>query len=111
MSVVCVNNDVHVIMEDSDITEIIDKYCGSELSRIVANKIIEMDAEKLYAKEIAATDADAYLSDLESKESCLHDILDIVEELEDYITESKRINKDKIRERIQEIERLIGNEI
>ena len=111
MGVIYVNDESHIIMNDSDIIGIVDQYCGYELSQIIGSKIVDIDEKKLLAVEKAKTDEESYLSSLESAECCLRDILDIVEEMSGYIEDSKRINKDKIWSKMQEIIKLIGNEI
>ena len=111
MDVIYVNDESHIIMSDSDIVEIVDQYCGHELSQIVGNKMVDIDEKKLLAAEKARTDEESYLASLESAECCLRDILEITEGISKYIEDSKRINKDKIWDKMQEIIKLIGNEI
>lgn len=111
MGVIYVNNESHIIMSDSDIVEIVDQYCGHELSQIVGNKMVDIDEKKLLAAEKAKTDEESYLSSLEGAECCLRDILDVAEAGIEYIEESKRINKDKLYEMLHNIVKLIGNEI
>lgn len=111
MGVIYINNDSHIIMSDSDIVEIVDQYCGYELSQIIESKMVDIDEKKLLAEEKAKTDEESYLASLESCECCLRDILDIVETGIGYIEDSKRINKDKLYEMFQNIVKLVGNEI
>lgn len=111
MGVIYVNDESHIIMSDSDIVEIVDQYCGHELSQIVGNKMVDIDEKKLLAVEKAKTDEESYLASLESAECCLRDILDIAEKGIEYMDDSKRINKDKLYEMFQDIVKAIGNEI
>lgn len=111
MGVIYINDESHIIMSDSDITSIVEQYCGYELASIVSQKIIDIDEKKLLAAEKAKTDEESYLSSLESAECCLRDILDIAEEVSEYIEDSKRINKEKVWGRIQEIIKLINSEL
>ena len=111
MGVIYVNNESHIIMNDSDIVEIVDQCCGHELSQIIGSKMADIDEKKLLAVEKAKTDEESYLASLESAECCLRDILEITEGISKYIEDSKRINKDKIWDKMQEIIKLIGNEI
>lgn len=110
MGVIYVNNESHIIMNDSDIVEIVDQYCGHELSQIIGSKMV-FDEKKLLAEAKARTDEESYLASLESAECCLRDILDIAEKGIEYMEDSKRINKDKIYEMFQGIIKAIGNEI
>lgn len=100
-----------LIGSNKDIVEAIETHCSYELASLIASKMVDVDKEKLYAQERAQTDADSYLSDLESKECCLRDVLEIAEGLTDYMEEAKRINKDTIYQKLNEIVTLIGNEL
>jgi rhamnogalacturonyl hydrolase YesR len=111
MDVTYINGENYIIMNDSDIIEIIEKYCGYELSQLVESKIANVNYEKLLVKEKAKTDEESYLASLENIENCLRDIQDVVENMTEHLKESKRINRDKIHERLKEILTLINNEI
>ena len=100
-----------LIGSNKDIVEAIEEHCSYELASLISSKLVDVDAEKLYAQERAMTDADSYLSDLESKECCLRDVLEIAEGLTDYMEEAKRINKDMIYQKLNEIIKHIGNEL
>lgn len=112
MENIALNNGKTVLIgSDRDIVETIEAHCGYELASLISSKMVDVDKEKLYAQERAQTDADSYLSDLESKECCLRDVLEIAEGLTDYMEEAKRINKDTIYQKLNEIVTLIGNEL
>lgn len=111
MGVIYVNDESHIVMNDSDIVEIVDQYCGHELSQIIGNKMVDVDEKKLLAVEKAKTDEESYLASLESAERCLRDILDIAEKGIEYLEDSKRINKDKLYKMFRDIVKAIGNEI
>ncbi|WP_024348503.1 hypothetical protein [Lacrimispora indolis] len=112
MENIALNNGQTVLIgSNKDIIEAIETHCSYELASLISAKLIDIDAEKLYAQERAQTDADSYLSDLESKECCLRDVLEIAEGLTDYIEEAKRINKDMIYQKLNEIIKHIGNEL
>jgi hypothetical protein len=112
MENIALNNGKTVLIgSNKDIVEVVEERCSYELASLIASKMVDIDAEKLYAQERAQTDADSYLSDLESKECCLRDVLEIAEGLTEYIEESKRINKDTIYQKLNELIKLIGNEL
>lgn len=112
MENIALNNGQTVLIgSNKDIVEVIEEHCSYELASLISSKIVDVDREKLYAQERAQTDADSYLSDLESKECCLRDVLEIAEDLTNYIEESKRINKDTIYQKLNELIKLIGNEL
>lgn len=100
-----------LIGSNKDIVEVIETHCSYELASLISSKMIDVDAEKLYARERALTDADSYCTDLESKECCLRDVLELIEGLMDYMKETKRVDKDKIYLRLIEIEKIIENEL
>lgn len=112
MKNVLLNNGKQVIISnDRDIADIISENLSYELSEMVSNRIADIDEERLYQAELARTDAVGYLSDIESKESCLNEVLDIAEELSEYIENSKRINKEKIYQKLNDIIKIISNEL
>lgn len=112
MENIALNNGKTVLIgSNKDIVEAIETHCSYELGSLILSKLVDVDAERLYAQERAQTDADSYCADLESKEYCLREVLDIAEELVDYIEETKRINKDTIYQKINDIVRIIGNEL
>lgn len=100
-----------LIGSNKDIVGVVEEHCSYELASLITSKMVDIDREKLYAEERAQTDADSYLADLESKECCLRDVLEIAERLTEYIEDAKRINKDMIYQKLNEIVKLIGNEL
>ncbi|WP_099467781.1 hypothetical protein [Konateibacter massiliensis] len=112
MENIALNNGQTVLIgSNRDIVEVVEEHCSYELASLISSRIVDIDAERLYAEERAQTDADSYLSDLESKECCLRDVLEIAEGLTEYIEDAKRINKDTIYQKINELIKLIGNEL
>lgn len=111
MGVVSVNNEYYIVNSDSDIVDIVDNYCGHEISQMVSTKMADIDTKKLLAKEKAKTDEESYLASLESAVTCLSDILEIAKDGIGHINNSKRINKDKISEMFNRIIQLVENEI
>lgn len=73
-------------------------------------KIIELINEADYTKQKISTDLESYESSLDSNNTCFLDILDIVQDLQTLLQE-KRINKTKISKSIEQIEKLISNQI
>ena len=106
------NNGQSVIIgSNRDIVEVIGEYCSYELASLVSGKMNDIDAEKLYAEERAATDADNYLRSLESAQRTMNDVWDALEEIRVYIEKSKRINKDTICQKLSETIRQIKREL
>lgn len=100
-----------LIGSNKDVIEVVEEHCSYELASLISSKLVDVDAEKLYAQERAMTDADSYLSDLENIQGCLRDVLGIAEGLTNHMKEAKRINKDMIYQKLNEIVKLIGNEL
>lgn len=100
-----------LIGSNKDIVEAIETYCSYELASLISSKLINIDAEKLYAQERAMTDADSYLSDLENIQGCLRDVLEIAEGLTDYMEVTKKINRNTIYKKLKELVRIIECEL
>lgn len=112
MENIILNNGKTVqIFSNKDIIEVIQDNCSYELGNIIAEKIEDIDSEKLYAEHRAMTDADSFLSDLEEKECCLTEVLESIQSLKKYMNESKKTNKDKIYEKLNNVIKLIENEL
>lgn len=103
-----------LIGSDRDIIEVVQEHCSYELASLISSKMADADSvdkEKLYAQERAQTDADSYLSDLENIQGCLRDVLEIVEELTDYMKVAKKVNRDTIYKKLKELVRIIECEL
>ena len=111
MAVINVNNENVVVLNDNDIIYHIEQNCGYELAGILKDRLVIDDYETKLAREKSTTDEEAYLSQLESIECCLRDILDEVEKQQDYLKESKKINRDTILQSMDRIIKMINNEI
>lgn len=107
MENIALNNGTNVLIgSNRDIIEVVEETCSYELASLISSKLVDLDQEKLYARERADSEAEGYLSSLESKESLLQDVWDTLEELKSYMEDAKRINKDII---YQKVNGLIGN--
>ena len=111
MAVINVNNENVVVLNDNDIIYQIEKNCGYELAGIMEERLVIDDYETKLAREKSCTDEEAYLGQLESIECCLLDILDEVEKQQEYLKESKKINRDTIYQSMDRIIQMINNEI
>jgi len=112
MENILLNNGQNVLIgSNRDIVEVIGEHCSYELASLVSDKINDIDAEKLYAEERAATDADNYLRSLESAQRTMDDVWDILEEVRTYIDEAKRINKGIVNQKLNEAIRQLTSEL
>lgn len=97
--------EVVTIDGNKGIVEVVEERLSHDLASVLDGKLIEIDEEKMYAEELAQTDAEAYLADLEDKQSSLQEVLEMVEELQEYV--KGRVNKDKLWNKLQDIEDII----
>ena len=111
MAVINVNNENVVVLNDNDIIYQIEKNCGCELAGIMEERLVMDDYETKLAREKSCTDEEAYLSQLESMGCCLRDILEEAEKQQEYLKESKKINRDTIFQSMDRIIQMINNEI
>jgi len=111
MGMINVNNKNVCILNDDDIVYHIEQNCGYELAGILKDRLVIDDYETKLAREKSCTDEEAYLSQLESVECCLRDILEEVEKQQEYLKESKKINRDTIFQAMDRIIQMINNEI
>lgn len=111
MGMITVNNENVCILNDNDIIYHIEKNCGYELAEILKDRLVIDDYETKLAREKSCTDEEAYLSQLESIECCLRDILEEVEKQQEYLKESKKIDRRKIYQSLDRVIKMINNEI
>ena len=111
MAVINVNNENVVVLNDNDIVYHIEQNCGYELAGILKDRLVIDDYETKLARERSMTDEESYCAQLESMGCCLRDILDEVEKQQEYLEESKKINRDTIYQSMDRIIQMINNEI
>lgn len=112
MEVIELNNGKIILVDSNkDILEAVEEYCSRELSSLISNKLVDVDKEKLYAESRAATDADNYLSSLESVNSLMNDVINELEEITEYMEDTKRVDKNKIYQKLFNIIREIKMEL
>ena len=111
MGMINVNNKNVCILNDDDIVYHIEQNCGYELAGMMEERLVMDDYETKLAREKSCTDEEAYLSQLESIECCLRDILEEAEKQQEYLEESKKIDRNKIYQSLDRIIQMINNEI
>lgn len=111
MGMITVNNENVCILNDNDIIYHIEKNCGYELAGILKDRLVIDDYETKLAREKSMTDEESYCAQLESIECCLRDILEEAEKQQEYLKESKKINRDTIFQSMDRIIQMINNEI
>lgn len=111
MDIIQVNNNTYMIRNDADLVDAINQECGYELSRLVEQKLDSASYEEQLAEKQFNSDFFAYESQVESLGFCLQDVLQSVEELINYVDDSKKINRTVITDKLRYIKRLINSEI
>lgn len=105
------DGSTELIMSKKDIIDIAQNKLGSEYSNLISNMVDTQEENEIYAKERINTDLDSYESQLEEYRDCMLEVLEIAEEIETYIHESKYFEKKKALEKIELIIRKLNNEL
>ena len=102
-----VNNKNYTIFEPNDILYIIEKECSPELANVLRELITDLkekaDYDTNYVKEKLNTDLDCYESELEEYSNMCSEIRDTVEQLSNYIYDSKKLDRSHILEKLSDI--------
>ena len=106
------NNGTTVLIgSNRDVIETIGEHCSYELADLVERKYKE-DIEELQLKCQAESDEkENYERDIEGKTALLHDAVESIVDLMDYMRDAKRIDKEKIFTKLQNIHDDIWNEL
>ena len=108
-----VNNKNYTIFEPNDILYIIEKECSPELANVLRELITDLkekaDYDTNYVKEKLNTDLDCYESELEEYSNMCSEIRDTVEQLSNYIYDSKKLDRSHILEKLSDIRREMDN--
>ena len=108
-----INNNKYIVIEPNDILYIVEKECSSELANILRELIIDLkeqaDYGTRYVEEKLNTDLDCYESELEEYNNMCSEIRDTVEQLSNYIYDSKKLDRSHILEKLSDIRREMDN--
>ena len=105
------NTELAMISGIKDIAFYTEKYIGNEFSDYVIEYFNDAVDEYDYENECLKEELQNYTESLESNNRLLHDTVDTLEELIEYIETSKRINKEKILEKLKTLKINIWNEL
>ena len=112
-SIYTVNNKNYTIFEPNDILYIIEKECSPELATVLRELITDLkeqaDYGTRYVEEKLNTDLDCYESELEEYSNMCSEIRDTVEQLSNYIYDSKKLDRSHILEKLSDIRREMDN--
>ena len=100
------NGDMELLNDIEDFQTIVRTHLGSAAEQFVKDLKTEAD----YTKARINTDLDSYEGTLDSNRSCLCNVLEILEQLEEHVTD-ERLNRAKILSNIKEMMDLVSHEI
>lgn len=104
------NGNTEIIGNMKHFIEIIDDNLGYDARNYLSNTIEKLEHDADYNQAKINTDLESYEMSLESNTTCFMDILDYVEQMKELVN-AKRVNKDKLRKTLKDIENLINNQI
>ena len=102
-----IHNQYIYINSERDLCDIIEKYCGHEVSNLVSNICEKADIAKTYAKEKLYSDMDAYEEDLNSWETVGECIEEELSHYEEYDACHKNLNRERIEQMKNHIRSLL----
>lgn len=102
------NGSKELITNDNDLVDIADRFVGYEYSKIIENVVNTKSAEQQYAERKFKSDMISYEIQLDEYNSCLQDLNEVVNKLEDYLADAKRITRDKVTDYVTQIRKLIN---
>ena len=108
-----INNNKYIVIEPNDILYIVEKECSPELATVLRELITDLkeqaDYGTRYVEEKLNTDIDCYESELEEYSNMCSEIRDTVEQLSNYIYDSKKLDRSHILEKLSDIRREMDN--
>lgn len=104
MKNITLNSGKNVIVNENSLSDMMETV-REELSPEISDSLEEMLSDKLYdikeERETLRQEMRAYESDLEDAQFALHDVVDGVEELIQYISSSARMDRKKLLENLR----------
>jgi len=100
------DGSMEVLFSRDDFKRLIYEKLGSDAEQ----KLIEIIQEADYTQAKVNTDLESYEASLESNTRCFNDLLDSIKEAKQLLNE-KRLNKNRMVKLLDEIEKLISNQI
>ena len=99
-----IHDKPYIVFDEKDIFYIIDEECSPEVSDILRETITELKEQADYTSRKLDTDLISYDGSLDSYNSMCYVITELLEKLESYIEDSKRLDKKYILQLIHSIE-------
>lgn len=105
------DGQIVTISSNEDIVCVVRELCGDDLAHMIDTRLVDFDAEKLYAQALANTDAEAYLTSLERFGEVLFETAEVLEEISKYLEKVKRIDREVIYNKVVKLEQNIRHEM
>ena len=99
------------ILNPKDLVDIAYNKLGSEYSNEIEQIVQTQSENEIYANERLNTDLNSYEGQLEEYRDCMLEVMEIAEEIETYMHESKYFEKKKALEKIELIIRKLNSEL
>ena len=105
------NTELVTIADEKDVLYYIEQYMGSEFADCTKRNL-QSDYDELKGDyEFLKTEFDSYEESLEDMSGLMHDTIDALDEVIEEIETSKRLNKEKLMNKLSNLRRCIYNEI
>ena len=104
-----INNKPYTIFSEKDIYYIIDENCSSEISDMIREIIDDLKGKADYTSQKIGTDLDSYEAQLESYNNAFCDVTENLDKLDNYISDSKRLDRNEILSVIGDVRKQISN--
>lgn len=99
------------ILNPKDLIDIAYDKLGIEYSNEIEKVVNTQEENEIYARERLNTDLNSYEGQIEDYRDCMLEVIEIAEEIETYIHESKHFEKKKALEKIELIIKKLSAEL
>ena len=90
------NGNTELVTENRHLIDIAEEFIGYDFAKAIEKISKTASAESQYAEKKFKSDMEAYEISLDSYNTTIHDMSDVLEKIETYVSNSKRISRDKL---------------
>ena len=105
------NTELVTIADEKDVLYHVEQYMGSEFADCTKRNVQNVSSEIENKYKILQAEFDSYESSLEDMSGLMHDTVDALDEVIEEIETSKRLNKEKLMNKLGNLRRCIYNEL
>ena len=105
------NGEIELVTENKHLVDIVERYIGFEFAKKIEEISETANAESQYAEKKFNSDMKAYEISLDAYNTTIHDMSDVLEKVEDYLLNSKRISREKLLEYMKFFRNEINNRL